>query len=296
MSPPYEIQPLTESGFGAQVLGIDLAMLDTGCEDGLRRAFTDHGGLIVVRDQHLDDPADLCRFADLFGALEYNDKYDPDFLLPGFPEILKIGNAMENGRHRALFIRADPPPLLWHCDDSFRDPQPVGSCLYCLNAPASGGETGLAGMTQAYEALPDSLKIRIEDLHAIHSYDHLNEFLRVRNPHRPALTERLRRDLPPVRRPLVARHPATGRKSLYLSLCHIERIEGLPDHEGRELLDQLQSHATASRFTHFQDWRPGDLVLWHNRCTLHAPTPFDDEKYTRLMYRLTVTGDQIAGF
>ena len=157
MSPPYEIQPLTESGFGAQVLGIDLAMLDTGCEDGLRRAFTDHGGLIVVRDQHLDDPADLCRFADLFGALEHNDKYDPDFLLPGFPEILKIGNAMENGRHRALFIRADPPPLLWHCDDSFRDPQPVGSCLYCLNAPASGGETGFAGMTQAYEALPDSL-------------------------------------------------------------------------------------------------------------------------------------------
>ncbi|GIT54348.1 MAG: hypothetical protein Ct9H300mP16_15080 [Pseudomonadota bacterium] len=114
-------------------------------------------------------------------------------------------------------------------------------------------------MTEAYESLPDSLKTRIEDLHAIHSYDHLNEFLRIRNPHRPALTERLRRDLPPVRRPLVAHHPSTGRKSLYLSLCHIERIEGLPDHEGRELLEQLQSHATASRLPIF---RTGGLETW----------------------------------
>ncbi|GIS91159.1 MAG: hypothetical protein CM1200mP20_12000 [Pseudomonadota bacterium] len=57
-------------------------MLDKGGEDSLRQAFTDHGGLIVVRDQQLEAPPDLCRFVALFGALERNDKYDPDFLLP----------------------------------------------------------------------------------------------------------------------------------------------------------------------------------------------------------------------
>ena len=296
MNSPFKVRPLTDSGFGVEIMGMDLAALDAACEHKLRRAFIDHGGLIVVRDQELNDPADLCRFAALFGALEQNDKYDPDFLLPGFPEILKIGNVVENGRYSALFIRADPPPLLWHCDDSFRDPQPLGSCLYCLSAPASGGETGFAGMTAAYEALPDQVKTRIDDLHTIHSYHHLNELLRIGNPHRPPLTDKLRRDHPAVRRPLVARHPATGRKSLYLPLCHIESVEGLPDHEGRELLEELLSYATGNRFTHFQHWRPGDLILWDNRCTLHAPTPFDEQQYTRLMYRLTVTGAQIAGF
>jgi len=37
-------------------------------------------------------------------------------------------------------------------------------------------------------------------------------------------------------------------------------------------------------------------VVWDNRCTLHAPTPFDDMRYERLMYRLTFSGRQIAGF
>ena len=41
-------------------------------------------------------------------------------------------------------------------------------------------------------------------------------------------------------------------------------------------------------------WAPGDLVVWDNRSTLHAPSPFDDAKYDRLLYRLTMTGEQIV--
>ena len=64
--------------------------------------------------------------------------------------------------------------------------------------------------------------------------------------------------------------------------------------EGDALLEELQAHAVQERYTYFQHWQPGDLVLWDNRCTLHAPTPFDDENYSRLMYRLTITGPQIS--
>ena len=40
-------------------------------------------------------------------------------------------------------------------------------------------------------------------------------------------------------------------------------------------------------------WRPGDLVLWDNRVLLHAATPFDDEKHTRLIYRAGFPGEPV---
>lgn len=289
-----DTRTLTPSGFGVEVSGVDISKLDDQTGQILTDAFDAHGGLLVLRDQGLENPDDLYQLAALFGEIEHNEKYDPRYLLPDHPEILRIGNTIEDGQYSALFIRADPPPLLWHCDDSFRHPQPMGSCLYCVETPESGGETGFAGMTAAYEELSEQIKFRINNLVAVHSYDHLNELLRRKNIHRPPLSKALRQEHPPVRRPLVARHPVTGNKSLYLPLCHIECIEGMAATEGEVLLEELQAHAVQERFTHFQNWRPGDLVIWDNRCTLHAPTPFDDQLHTRLMYRLTMTGPQIA--
>ncbi len=43
-------------------------------------------------------------------------------------------------------------------------------------------------------------------------------------------------------------------------------------------------------------WRLGDVVIWDNRSTLHAPSPFDADRYLRLLYRTTVMGEQIVGF
>ena len=73
-------------------------------------------------------------------------------------------------------------------------------------------------------------------------------------------------------------------------------ILGLAEEEARPLLNELQRHMTQPSFTHMHNWQPGDLVIWDNRSTLHAPTPFDDDKHERLMYRLTFGGEQIVGF
>ncbi len=296
MSSTIGQHPLSASGFGLELSGIDLADLSDQVRPQVLDAFHASGGLILIRDQGRIQPGHLRDFSALFGTLEYNEKYNPDFLVPVYPEILRIGNTKENGAYNALFIQADPLPLLWHTDDSFRDPQPIGSCLFCVHTPPVGGETGFAGMAAAYEALSDEVKMRIDGLETVHSYHHLNEILRRKNPHRPPLSENLRRQHPPVTRPLVAQHPVTGRKSLYLPLCHIESVVDLPEDESRELLTDLQTHATQPPFTYMHAWQPGDLVLWDNRCALHAPTPFDDTRHLRLMYRLTVTGQQIVGF
>lgn len=289
-------RPLSRSGFGAELDSLDLARLDEAMVNRAMDAFHEAGGLIVIRDQGHIEPADLQDFVTRFGSPEGNEKYDPAFLVPGNPDILRIGNTRENGRYTSLFIQADPPPLLWHMDDSFRHPQPIGSCLFCLRTPPEGGETGFAGMTAAYEDLPEDVKERIASIRTVHSYNHLNELLRKKNPHRPPLSEALLEQFPPIVRPLVARHPETGRKSLYLPLCHIESVEGMEKAEGEALLKGLQAHATGADYTYMHQWRPGDLVVWDNRCTLHAPTPFDESRHERLMYRLTFGGRQIAGF
>lgn len=275
---------------------MDLARLDKTMVSEARNAFHEMGGLMIIRDQSHIKPAHLCRFVKQFGTPENNKKYDSDFLLPGYPEILRIGNAKKNGQYTALFIQADPPPLLWHMDDSFRNPQPIGSCLFCVRTPPTGGETFFAGMTMAYESLPADVKNDLESINTIHSYNHLNELLRKKNPHRPPLSKFLLEQFPPIVRPLVAKHPVTYRKCLYLPLCHIEFVEGMDKAEGETLLNNLQTHATGKDYTYIHRWRPGDLVIWDNRCTLHAPTPFDDRNYERLMYRLTFSGPQIAGF
>jgi alpha-ketoglutarate-dependent 2,4-dichlorophenoxyacetate dioxygenase len=58
--------------------------------------------------------------------------------------------------------------------------------------------------------------------------------------------------------------------------------------QGRALLEELISFATQQRFVHRHHWRVGDLVVWHNRCTLHRARPYDDVRERRDMRRTTV--------
>ena len=64
-----------------------------------------------------------------------------------------------------------------------------------------------------------------------------------------------------------------------------------PDGDGAKLLYELMTHITQPRYTYIHDWDPGDLVIYDNRSVLHAPTWFDAEAHTRLMWRTTVMGD-----
>lgn len=285
---------LTTSGFGIELKDIDLADLNDGTKSAVVNGFYESGGALLIRNQQHLTPEQLCDFVALFGSVEKNEKYNPDFLMPDIPEVLRIGTLIEDGKRRALWIKSDEE-LLWHSDDTFRHPQPIGSCLFCVTAPPTGAETWYAGMSAAYDALSHELKEQIEPLTAVHSYNHLNEFLRISNPHRPPLSTEMLKKLPPITRPLVARHPITRKKTLYITNIHIERVNGMPDKEARSLLNELLDHATKPEFAFAHAWQPGDLVLWDNRCAMHAPSPFDESKYDRLMYRLTINGEQIVG-
>lgn len=247
------------------------------------------GGLLVLPGQRGLTPDAFRRFCRAFGPLESNGKYDPDFLLPGHPEILRLGNLRGNGRYRALFVRAEPGDIQWHTDDSFRAPQPAGSVFHCLAHPREGGGTWFAGMAQAAAALPSSLAARARGRYAVHSYAFLDDLLRKTNPHRRPLPFAVRRAHPPVVRPLLSRHPETGDEVLTIPDCHIASVSGLDRGAARTLLADLLVHATGPEFALCYPWRPGDVAVWDNRSAMHAASPFD-ESQPRLLHRVTFAG------
>src|SRR5207237_6305510 len=99
------------------------------------------------------------------------------------------------------------------------------------------------------DALPDETERRIAGL---------------RSAFRPAVDA----SRPAVDHPLVRTHPDTGRKALYLG-NHSSHIAGVPEGESAALLGELLGHATQRQFVYVHRWRPGDLVMWDNRCLLH---------------------------
>ena len=91
--------------------------------------------------------------------------------------------------------------------------------------------------------------------------------------------------------PVVRTHPATGRKALYVNRLMTVRIEGLSEPESNELLATLFDHQERHEFIYEHVWRPGDLLMWDNRCTLHARTDFNPNE-RRLMRRVTILGEK----
>ncbi|MFC7542956.1 TauD/TfdA family dioxygenase [Siccirubricoccus deserti] len=50
------------------------------------------------------------------------------------------------------------------------------------------------------------------------------------------------------------------------------------------------------RIVYVHEWTRGDLVVWDNRCTVHAATWFDAARERRLMWRTTVSGNPGAAY
>ncbi len=54
---------------------------------------------------------------------------------------------------------------------------------------------------------------------------------------------------------------------------------------------ELMAHMTQPDFVYVHEWTAGDLVVWDNRCLVHAATWFDADKESRVMWRTTVSGN-----
>ena len=78
----------------------------------------------------------------------------------------------------------------------------------------------------------------------------------------------------------------------YRILKTVDVIE-LKEQEGRVLLDDLIHHATQHQFVYRHKWKVDDVLMWDNRCTMHAVLPYDSINHRRVMHRTTVIGDSV---
>jgi alpha-ketoglutarate-dependent 2,4-dichlorophenoxyacetate dioxygenase len=138
-------------------------------------------------------------------------------------------------------------------------------------------------MRAAHDALDAETKAEIADLVCEHSLIYSRETLGFGD-----LTDTERATMRPARQVLTRTHPVSLRKSIYLA-SHIGKIIGWPVPEARAFIRDLTEHATQPQFVYRHQWRPFDLVMWDNRCTMHRARRFDSTQ-VRDMRRTTVAG------
>jgi taurine dioxygenase len=271
-----EVRPLWD-GFGVEVLGVDLAVADAAIRDRVVDIFHRHG-VMVVRDQKLT-PEEQLSFTRRFGEPEGNPS--TNFTIPGMPEVYIISNKVVDGRAIGNWDAGQG----WHTDASYRERPTMCTMLYALETPPEGSDTLLADLCAAYNALTEEDKARFSGLKIEHSFRALREM----QGRKSAYGEE---DIANVVHPMIRTHPADGRKALWVSTGTVKGVVGMPNPDGLDLIHKLVDFATQERFVHAHKWRVGDLLIWDNRCTLHRGTPFDLNKYVRLVHRTWVKGDR----
>jgi taurine dioxygenase len=271
----------TGGGVGAEITGVDLRRLDDDTFAAIRRAFVENS-VLLIRGQQLSDD-DLVAFSRRFGALDWAPVQENGRrFVEGKPEIYVVSNVVEKG---VAIGSLGAGEAVWHTDMSYLDDPPMASMLYAIEIPPKGGNTGFCNMYSAYETLPDALKRRAAGLRIKHdgtynSGGYLREGVTATDDPRSS---------PGAVHPLVCTHPESGRRCLYLGRRRNAYLLDLELAESEALLDQLWSYATRDEFTWYNNWRPGDLVLWDNRCTMHRRDPFDPAA-RRVMHRTQIKG------
>jgi len=141
-------------------------------------------------------------------------------------------------------------------------------------------------MYEAYDALPEATKKRIDGLNAKHVYQ--SKYSERKLPKLPG--EKKKIETGAVTHPLVRTHPASGRKAIYINPIRIEEIIGMSETEFLPLLDELLEHATQLKFQYRHKWNSGDVALWDNRCLLHKANGDYPDGEVRYLYRLMLKG------
>ena len=284
---PIEFRPICDV-LGAEVIGVNVA--DDHSDETIaeiRNGWLLHK-ILLFRGQDLTVERQKT-FAQRFGkfALDPHHRHRPR--IPEHPEVSVFSNIKVDGKD--IGSRADGSfGDAWHSDFSFLTEPAGGSFFYAKDVPEKGGgDTWYANLTKAYDALPEGTKSKLEGRHW--EYSHVLTFERHGFDQKP-MTEDEKRIFPDVSHPFVRMHPETGQKALFVGILDTREasVDGMSKEEGIEFLEELKSFATQPQFTYTHHWRPGDAILWDNRCTMHRASKFPDANGRRLCYRVTLEG------
>ena len=265
---------------GAEVRGVDLREpLDADTVAHIRRAWLEHQ-VLVFPEQNVTPEQQLV-FSARFATLEEYPLVH--YRLPGYPEIFLLSNRDSGGKPSETRNAARH----WHSDLSFTNKPAMGSILRCVDIPDVGGTTMWANQTLAYERLSPTFQKVIEPLTAVHEL--FSKTRDLKNLDQGKVRD-MKKANPRVAQPVVRRHDETGNKALYVSIAVTTEIIGMEQEESDAILNFLFAHQTQPQFTYRHVWRPNDIVMWDNRCTLHQAVADNDHQQARIMHRTSLVG------
>jgi len=277
---PFRIDKL--DAIGAQISGVDLAQeVSADLFASLYGAFLTHQ-VLLFRDQDIP-PGRQVSFARNFGEVQIHVM--SQYHAGDYPELYTLSNLDADGQPSGK--HPDRGTLAWHTDGSWKQHTGLATIIFSDEVPAEGGETHFCDMYAAWESLSPARQQQLLPLRAVHNLD----FSRTRRHRVDLMTEEQKRATPPVSQPVVRVHPDTTRIALFLG-DHAEYIEGMPYDEGRALIETINTEAIDPSRSYAHHWRPGDLIVWDNRCLLHRATDYDASTVRRVMRRCTVIGEQ----
>jgi alpha-ketoglutarate-dependent taurine dioxygenase len=268
---------------GGTVRGVRLAELDEATFRGVYRLWLEHK-LLVFPDQRLTREQQIA-FTRRFGEIEI--------------ELAELSNIRADGS-----IASDPKTdftlrrllgsRFWHCDSTYMPVQAKGGVLSAQVVPSEGGQTEWADLTAAYEALDPPTQVRLESLSAYHSLSYsmakADAPLAGAGVRDAQVYDGYGSDVrEPSLRPLVKRHPETGRRSLNIGR-HAYGVVGLSEGQSEALLNGLTEFACQPPRVYTHDWQVGDVVVFDNRCLAHRVRPWKAGD-ARVLFNSRIAGD-----
>jgi taurine dioxygenase len=278
MTATPQLRPLGEH-LGSEALGIDLAKLDDDTFAWIAGAFARHP-VLVFRDQQLG-AADIAAFGRRFGAPRKHSLVG--YRHPDHPEVSWVRNVDDAGNIDWYGVKRATD---WHTDSTYEEVLPLLAMLHALEVPSSKGGTLFADMAAAYQALPPDMKDRLAGLVGLHGRTDGPAGARLYDPEEEM--RRTDRKYAEQRRPAIVEHPVDGRPILFVNPMHTHGFDGMEREEAWQLIEELAAHATQDRFTYYHSWRPGDLLIWDERATMHRGAGDSDPAERRVMLRTIV--------
>lgn len=182
---------------------------------------------------------------------------------PGFPNLNIVTNAG----------RTTKPKSVFHSDTTYVERPPSYSALIAMEVPEQGGATLFTDQYRALEKLDTSLRVLLYGAAVLHGPTDVPETSSVWHP-------------------LLRRHPVTSRDALFLtSLARCQKLVLRDGTERSDLLPVLYEHSCTFEPPRRHVWSKGDVLIWDNRCTLHAA----DHSHvvgTRTLFRGLIEGER----
>ncbi|MGE0744236.1 MAG: TauD/TfdA dioxygenase family protein [Rhodospirillales bacterium] len=268
---------------GAEIGGVDLRRpLAPDDVAAIRQAWLDHL-VIVFRKQELEEE-DQIRFAAALGKV--GDYLRPKTLrhvdhVKYSNSVMLISNIRdEEGNPIGSLPDGE---MMFHTDTVYDANPHAGTSLYAIEIPSRGGHTLFSNQYQVYDALPAQVRERLAGRQAMNVFEFGTtmkakaRYDRSVAPHHP--------------HPVFRRHPETGRLAVYVNELTTEEVLDFPEEEGKAILGEIYALQKRPEFVYEHAWQIGDLLLWDNRCTMHARTDFPRTD-RRLLRRVTIEGDR----